>query len=1170
MEASSSKMSGLQQMLEEDEMDNQGEGSVRLSYFNLVMLTEWHTACGEDEVIIPSLAFNKSTDSLGGLSQLSQQTSYSQFGENDITSLIMEYNEPEPPPPTQPNDEDNASGSSSGPSTTSLGKRKASESSSVSINAERESKIPRPVSRPSMDDFFSGGFEDIISPDDYTTPIRLSAHHSLQPLFRTLAYGSQYEIARYVSLGKAEYKTLLFPNLSKLAQYKTNALAVPVTARIILSDDVVGDEEEEGGEWKDAFAREQASKSPWAELDREEESLKKDPMSGLGFTNTGEYKNWYGGKVLFHGKLQAPKTAGNNPPRFKMTLEPAELDTSNMFARRFGSKNIFRLKLTKYVLNTKHTDALMNYLCRPLILCGSVFRAFYSKETNVFYIKTNEYTDGEKIITGKTVEGTMSLLEFLEWHNPMAYNNGQTMAKYVSRFALGLSNSVPGIVVNQSNIHFIDDIIASSTKSNMTDGAGKINRWSLMQIRHRLNWEDKPTAIQIRIFGTKGLLIDDGINASEEACVQVTPSQRKIQFPEGRPVDLAHRIVDVLRASHTKAPCRLSVETIICLAENGVPKSAFLALLQKALVELVEPLLKWDTVEDMRTLWTNVRRLGGVMAARRAREEAGLARVKGYSDRNVDEDPDDDEGIDNSPSDKESVAWWADEVSGCPSSLEETVMCMLDAGFTPQDNPVLRDKLYRFIKGRVGYYIKGYRIDVPMSATAFIVPDTYGILEPGEIFFKSSRRAFLNPDGSSTDVVVGKVLLTRHPCKLPTDIQKMDAVDRPGLHHLTDVIVMSTKGDRRAADLLSGGDYDGDKGTFIYQPELVEPFKNASLRYSEPPKNINKYFVAENMEVTTFQEQTSGLDDTEKIRRFQEYLLGSVRNMSVVGKYSTFHDISTYTQGYSHPDTIRLAYMFCMTLDGIKTGMRVLPDVLAQDMKNFNKRAPRWKETDEERTRLANLNEVHAKRPQHLSRFIMDDLYRQAEDEGKKWYPRLEKAFCERPVKIDEDLAAPWRLALEMATRWMKDESNSRMANDLERIKYHVEVVYNEHRGEMGSPKKPTKTPKKSSGSGSSFSELPIEVRQNKIRELSQKFNSRPTKDELFMAEEEIARLRASYAYVYDFEMRRGLNGFTRFPFDMAMRELCLIKSRAIGRMKAVTGDFYDHFNMKHPKQHHH
>jgi hypothetical protein len=37
----------------------------------------------------------------------------------------------------------------------------------------------------------------------------------------------------------------------------------------------------------------------------------------------------------------------------------------------------------------------------------------------------------------------------------------------------------------------------------MTDGAGKTNRWTLKQLRHRIEWEDKPTAIQTRIYGTK-------------------------------------------------------------------------------------------------------------------------------------------------------------------------------------------------------------------------------------------------------------------------------------------------------------------------------------------------------------------------------------------------------------------------------------------------------------------------------------------------------------------------------------------------------------------------------------------------------------------------------------------------------------------------------------------
>ena len=35
--------------------------------------------------------------------------------------------------------------------------------------------------------------------------------------------------------------------------------------------------------------------------------------------------------------------------------------------------------------------------------------------------------------------------------------------------------------------------------------------------------------------------------------------------------------------------------------------------------------------------------------------------------------------------------------------------------------------------------------------------------------------------------------------------QQWVAVDKPELHHLVDVVVLSTKGTRRAADLLSGG-----------------------------------------------------------------------------------------------------------------------------------------------------------------------------------------------------------------------------------------------------------------------------------------------------------------------------------------------------------------------------
>ena len=181
-----------------------------------------------------------------------------------------------------------------------------------------------------------------------------------------------------------------------------------------------------------AWALHRRSKqSPWAELDHEEEALSKSPYGGLGFDEKGEHIGWHGGKILFHGKLQDASAKGcKKQPKYKITLDRAELSTSNMFGRRFGSKHFFRLKLTKAVLN-RNPDPLMNYLRRPLILCGNVFRAFYAKDTNVFYVKTNERTDGSTISHEETIDGVMSFLEFLDWHNPMALNAEQVCHSFI-------------------------------------------------------------------------------------------------------------------------------------------------------------------------------------------------------------------------------------------------------------------------------------------------------------------------------------------------------------------------------------------------------------------------------------------------------------------------------------------------------------------------------------------------------------------------------------------------------------------------------------------------------------------------------------------------------------------------------------------------------------------
>lgn len=216
--------------------------------------------------------------------------------------------------------------------------------------------------------------------------------------------------------------------------------------------------------------------SPWAELDREEEQLAANPLAGLGFDEDCQRTPWYGGQVLFHGTLRV--TSKNSKiPTYAFTLEQAELSSSHALGRRFGSKSIFRLRLHKDVRRLEHSDALLDCLRRPLLLCGGVYRAFCHKDKNVFYFRTNEVIQyrNKALVpsTGKPGVG-MSLIDFVNWFNPFTGDTSQVgqsstprssttdeskkMTKYVSRFALGLSTSLPGIMLKKDNILLKDDI----------------------------------------------------------------------------------------------------------------------------------------------------------------------------------------------------------------------------------------------------------------------------------------------------------------------------------------------------------------------------------------------------------------------------------------------------------------------------------------------------------------------------------------------------------------------------------------------------------------------------------------------------------------------------------------------------------------------------------------
>ena len=105
------------------------------------------------------------------------------------------------------------------------------------------------------------------------------------------------------------------------------------------------------------------------------------------------------------------------------------------------------------------------------------------------------------------------------------------------------------------------------------------------------------------------------------------------------------------------------------------------------------------------------------------------------------------------------------------------------------------------------------KIFIPQSRLLFGVCDPSsknnlpGKLKEGECFVRITDHG----TGMSRKTTYAEVLVARNPCLHPGDLQKFRAVDVPGCAHLVDCIVFITNGRSPSADLMSGGDLDGDK-----------------------------------------------------------------------------------------------------------------------------------------------------------------------------------------------------------------------------------------------------------------------------------------------------------------------------------------------------------------------
>jgi len=251
-------------------------------------------------------------------------------------------------------------------------------------------------------------------------------------------------------------------------------------------------------------------------------------------------------------------------------------------------------------------------------------------------------------------------------------------------------------------------------------------------------------------------------------------------------------------------------------------------------------------------------------------------------------------------------------------------------------------------------------------------------------------------------------------------------------------------------------------------------------------------------------------------------------------------------------------------MDAAKTGWRVKPDSYKGDLTLYSHREPKWKEIIGKRKDKSKSGKIDTSNQTYLERdtnspyakgdFVMDVLSKAADRKKEKWFIEMDQVFAPLAQGPDPDLTLPWDNLLQWAERGSPDSRRLKRM-DLAKIAIHVQKVYRMHSNVL--------KPNKQQGKGY-FTGLPIEDRQDRLRKISTAFVSGPPLEELptIVDNDLLARCRASYAYKYDAEQQENRAVWSRFPFNVAMRELCDIKARASGIHKVVQNSFYERFKL--------
>ncbi|KAK3043716.1 hypothetical protein RJ639_001912 [Escallonia herrerae] len=435
----------------------------------------------------------------------------------------------------------------------------------------------------------------------------------------------------------------------------------------------------------------------------------------------------------------------------------------------------------------------------------------------------------------------------------------KNVAKCAARMGQCFSSTYPTVRVPQNEV----DLELPDIKRNgyvFSDGIGKISSDLAREVAERLQLSvNPPSAYQIRYAGCKGVV---GCWPAENDKIRLSLRRSMDKFISN------HNILEI--CSWTRLlPGFLNRQIVTLLSTLGVQDEIF-----------------WEMQDTM------VSKLNQML-------------------------------VDN------DVAF--DVVTASFAEQGNTAAIMLSAGLKPQTEPHLRGMLTSIRAAQLGDLREKARIFVPSGRWLMGCLDELGVLEQGQCFIQVSNPSLekcfskhgsrFTDVGNSRVVVKGLVAMAKNPCLHPGDVRILEAIDVPGLHHLSDCLVFPQKGERPHADEASGSDLDGDLYFVTWDQNLIPPSKR-----SWPPM---EYTPAEQKVLPReVRHPKNPFLDIYGIMIFQSPIDFFSRNMvneylgAICNAHVVHADLSEY--GALDEKCLKLAELAALAVDFPKTGKDVI------------------------------------------------------------------------------------------------------------------------------------------------------------------------------------------------------------------------------------------------------